>query len=654
MGNAISGERSWHAMKRLLSVFLVTMLATGAAVLSRPALAAETDADEEGFSAYSVARIKIFQGTAWIRSPDSGEWEETTTNSPITERTRVHVPEGSEAELQFHGGQYVLLTGGTEVDIRKFDESNSAFRVRSGEVRFDLPAEDFSPVGVTMPSGGRADFNTPGKYWLFVQDDGQTRLVVRSGESTVSTGKGVHGVQAGQEAMIGQDVHIAAYSGEAEDQSAPPAPLTEEEQQAGVPPAAAYELRDYGEWVNSSDYGYVWRPRVADDWSPYYYGRWVWISPYGWTWVAYEPWGWYPYHYGWWASDPFFGWVWCPFRSFVSVNFVFGNFRFTHFHRHAFFFPANVRFARDGRNVRFVPLRPGERFVRSGFTRSDTRLSRINRPLERGTVFTRTDRGGKSGWREWTSSQGDRRNVQVRERGVRSGEQGIGRSGPGRGERSTVRQERDRSGPDRQERMTPQRGPERQDRGQQRDFRGRGSSLGDRGGTSSSLRRPGSDSGVRTERVRPPRNEQVERRSPPRRMEAPAERVRERRESQSIRSGRARPAGPPAGNFAPNRGSANPGRGAIGRMPEARGNRTPEVRGNTNSQGFRAPRSDGGMNYNRGGGGGERGSSGGNSLNFRGGGERGSSGGNSFNFRGGGERGFGGGSRGGDSGGGRR
>ena len=600
-------------MKRLLSVFLAAMLAVGTAALSRPAQAAETDADEEGFSAYSVARIKIFQGTAWIRSPDSGEWEETTTNSPVTERTRVHVPEGSEAEIQFHGGQYVLLTGGAEVDIKKFDEANSAFRLRSGEIRFDLPAEDFSPVGVTMPSGGKAEFNTPGKYWLFVHDDGQTRLVVRSGESTVSTAKGVHGVQAGQEATIGQDVHIAAYSGKVEDTSAPPAPLTEEEREAGVPPAAAYELRDYGEWVNSSDYGYVWRPRVADGWSPYYYGRWTWVSPYGWTWVAYEPWGWYPYHFGWWASDPFFGWVWCPFNSFVSFSFAFGHTHFTHFHSHAFFFPANVRFARDGRNVRFVPLRPGERFVRSGFTRSDTRLSRINRPLDRGTVFTRADGGGKSGWREWSSTRGDRRTVKVRERDVKSGERGIGRSGRDRDDRSTVRQERDRSGPGRQERMM-QRGPERQDRGPQRDFRGRGSNLGDRGGADSSLRRPGPDSAVRTERVRPPRNEQAERIRPTRRMEAPTERVRERREAPVFRSGGSRPAGPPAGNIMPNRGSASPERSGFGRMPEAR-----------------TPRTEAGMNFNRGGGGSER-----------------------SNFRGSGDRGFGGGSRGGDFGGGRR
>ena len=520
-------------MKRYLSFFLVVTLSLGTAISSRPALAAEGEGDEEGFSAYSVARIKIFQGTAWVRSPDSGEWEETATNSPITERSRVNIPEKSEAELQFHGGQFVLLTGGTEVDIRKFDEANTVFRLRSGEVRFDLPPEDFSPVRLTMPGGGKVNFDVPGRYWLTVLENGQTRLVVRSGESTVSTGKGAYGVKAGQEATIGQDVSIAAYSGKAEDPSPPPAPLTEEERQASVPPAAAYELRDYGEWVNSSDYGYAWRPRVADDWSPYYYGRWTWVSPYGWTWVSYEPWGWYPYHFGWWASDPFFGWIWCPFRSFVSVNFVFGNFRFSHFHRNAFFFPANVRFVRDGRNVRFVPLRPGERFVRSGFTRSDTRLARINRPLERGSVFVRTDRGGKSGWREWNSSQGGRRTVQVRERGGRSGEQGFGRPGPDREERSTIRQER--SGSDRQERMQP-RGQDRQDRTPQRDFRGRGSSLGNGGGTSSSLRRSGTESAIRQERVKFTRPGRMERIAPPPRREASTARVQGRRDERAVRN----------------------------------------------------------------------------------------------------------------------
>lgn len=639
-------------MNRLLTVVLGAMLAFGAAGSPGPALAAEAEADEEGFSAYSVARVKIFQGTAWIRSPDSGEWEETTTNAPITERSRVNIPEGSEAELQFHGGQFVLLTGGTEVDITSFNESKSSFRLRSGEIRFDLPAEDFSPVTVAVP-GGKAEFGVPGRYWLFAQEDGQTRLTVRSGEAGVSTGKGVHSVTAGQVATIGQDVTIAAYEG-AEEPPSESATLTEEERQAEVPPAAAYELRDYGDWVYSDEYGWVWQPRVASDWSPYYYGRWSWVSPYGWTWVSYEPWGWYPYHFGWWAADPFFGWVWCPFRSFVSVNFFFGHSRFVHFHRSAFFFPANVRFVRDGRSVRFVPLRPGDRFVRSGLTRSDTRLARFNRPLDRGSVFVRSkERGGKGEWREWSSDRRDHRSVKVRERGTRTGDYETGRHGPGRDERSTIRTETERSGRDRRE-VTQPRGQERPM--QEREFRGRGgrgSSLGDkRDTTSPSLRQKGREFGGpsdRAERMGPSRSERIGRGGPSRseqmdrgssrRMESPRQ-VRERREAPSAWGGRARHS-PPSGNYAPGRAYQPSGRGhgspeysprssTPGRNYQSYGRGmqgTSEGRGNYRGQDFRAPRSEG--SFGRGEGrGGER-----------------------FQFGSGGGGGFGGGFRGSNSGG---
>jgi len=576
-------------MKRLLSAFLVAVLALGAGILSRPVLAAEPDSDEEGVSAYSVARLKIFQGTAWVRSPDSGEWEEANTNSPVTERSRVNIPEKSEAELQFHGGQFVLLTSGTEVDIPKFDEANTVFGLRSGEIRFDLPPDDFSPVKVMIPKGGKVKFNVPGRYWLTVQESGQTRLVVRSGEGSVSTAKGDFGVKAGEQATIGQDVRIAAYSGKSDETYTPPPPMTEEERQADVPPAAAYELRDYGDWVSLADYGWVWQPRVAAGWSPYYYGQWVWVSPYGWTWVSNEPWGWYPYHFGWWVSDPFFGWVWCPFHSFVSVGFVFGNFHFAHFHRNVFFSPATVRFVRNGGFVRWVPLRPGERFVRPAFTRSDARLARWERPLERGSVFVRSQGGGKGEWRDWTTVRGGRNTVLVKERASRPGAEGIGRpGGPRSEERSTVRPPADRSGPGRQERMQ-QRGPERMP---QREFRGREGRPGDRGGAPDRWRQ-GIQSTANTERARPPRPEW--------------------RGEPSVRTERARPA-PLAGYSQPNRGfqRSEGGGGIGGRMPESRGDfRGPSVRNQWSEGNVDRGWGGGGDRFNFGGRGVERGAGGG-------------------------------------------
>jgi len=149
---------------------------------------------------------------------------------------------------------------------------------------------------------------------------------------------------------------------------------------------------------------------VAVGWSPYVYGRWAWISPYGWTWVSYEPWGWYPYRCGYWVPDPVYGWFWSPYNAFVSVNFVFGSHRYRH--HNVYFRPATVRFVPEGRNVRWVPLRPGERYRSSGFVRGDARLERWNRPLATGRVFVRggTDRRE---WRDYSVVRAERQ-VEIR------------------------------------------------------------------------------------------------------------------------------------------------------------------------------------------------------------------------------------------------
>ncbi len=408
--------------KSAFAVFQAAFLVLALAASSGTIMAQDGEGGEEGFSAYDVARLKIFQGAAWVRMPNTKEWEEFATNTPVPEKSRVSIPEGSEAELQFHGGQFVLLTGGTEIDIRRFDEELSSFRLRAGEIRFDLPKDDFSPARVAFPGGGIANFPVPGRYWLFVKDNGETRLVVRAGQALVKVGDEDLRIESGEVATIDGGVSVAQYRGPEDDRVEDLPPLTGEEAKVDAPPDAVRELSDYGEWVSSNEYGYVWRPMVSAGWSPYYYGRWVWIFPIGWTWVSYEPWGWYPYHFGWWANDPVFGWVWCPYRSFVSVNLTFGRMNVRHYHRGARFLPGNVRFVRENGNIRWIPLRPGERYTRSGIGRSDARIVAWDKPLARDSIFYRTGgTRGKAEWRDWSTVRKDRRTVVVgpsRDRGT--------------------------------------------------------------------------------------------------------------------------------------------------------------------------------------------------------------------------------------------
>jgi hypothetical protein len=84
-------------------------------------------------------------------------------------------------------------------------------------------------------------------------------------------------------------------------------------------PTASYDtfytkLDPYGEWRETSDYGYVWQPREAErsrSWRPYTDGHWV-YSDAGWTWISEEPFGWATYHYGRWTRLRNIGWVWVP------------------------------------------------------------------------------------------------------------------------------------------------------------------------------------------------------------------------------------------------------------------------------------------------------------------------------------------------------
>lgn len=72
------------------------------------------------------------------------------------------------------------------------------------------------------------------------------------------------------------------------------------------------QLSPYGQWVDYSNYGYVWLPNAGPGFFPYSTGgRWI-MTEYGWTWLSDYSWGWAPFHYGRWDYDSFYGWFWVP------------------------------------------------------------------------------------------------------------------------------------------------------------------------------------------------------------------------------------------------------------------------------------------------------------------------------------------------------
>jgi hypothetical protein len=395
----------------------LAVLAVLACAAASPVLAEESQVENAaGIPAYTVARLKVLDGSVWVRTSRESEWAEFSNNSPIPPGSRLSVPGGSEGELQFHGGQFVLLTSGTDFEVRELKEEKIHFRLRAGEIRFDLPPEDFAPVAIRVPGASRVQVSKPGRYWIVVDDSDQTSVIVRSGEATVAKdGGGEVRIRGGEQAVIGQGISVSRV-GNAEKPPASPAPEGAGND-VGVPPNVNTELQNYGEWVNAPEYGYVWRPYVATGWSPYVYGQWSWISPYGWTWVSSEPWGWYPYRCGYWVTVPAFGWCWYPYNAFFSVGFGFGYGypwypyygygRYPYYYRNAYYYPANVRFIPEGGQTRWVPLRPGEKYRPGAVNRTDASLARYNRPVPSGQVFVRSG-ANSAQTRDWTAVRSER------------------------------------------------------------------------------------------------------------------------------------------------------------------------------------------------------------------------------------------------------
>ncbi|PYL92998.1 MAG: hypothetical protein DMF14_01825, partial [Verrucomicrobia bacterium] len=118
-----------------------------------------------------------------------------------------------------------------------------------------------------------------------------------------------------REKALAEKENAMAKSNERESRPPPTARTTRTDEQR---PTASYDtfynqLDRYGDWRETSDYGYVWQPRQAQSrtWRPYTDGHWVYTDV-GWTWVSEEPFGWATYHYGRWARLRDIGWVWVP------------------------------------------------------------------------------------------------------------------------------------------------------------------------------------------------------------------------------------------------------------------------------------------------------------------------------------------------------
>jgi hypothetical protein len=391
------------------NVFAATTTTTTTAA---PAAAFDEEIDDADYDETArVVRISLIGGDVSLRRADSKEWEKAALNLPLVEGDRLATGAGARVEIQIDARNFLRLGEYATLDIVTLREEGVALSVPEGTAtlrlaRFDNDREYFeidaprTTLAAEQKGSYRLDVTQNGNVRVTVGDGGRARLYSETSGFTLRDGRSAELVSSN--ATDDGDWELSAA------RSADDWDNWVRERESYLASRLRHDRRDryydnyvwgaeeldlYGDWINTSEFGYVWRPHASNinnypDWAPYRYGTWRWVSPYGWTWVGDEPWGWAPYHYGRWVYVDNY-WCWAP-RGYA------------HYSRRGRWRPALVAFITIGGggygdNVCWYPLSYHQRDPRSKYFRrareraiEQQRIANLNRinPIYQRAVTT--------------------------------------------------------------------------------------------------------------------------------------------------------------------------------------------------------------------------------------------------------------------------
>ena len=323
--------------KKSLWVFLLPFLFLN----TGNALASDDTDDYTPDVTARVARISLLRGEAQIRHADSRDWERAAQNLPIVEGDEIATDADSRLEIQFNTNNYLRLSENAYLKVTTLRDEGIALSLPQGTMSlrvlsfdknrafFEIDAPQ-STVAVQKAGMYRIDAGdkNAAKVRVTVADDGQARIYSDNSGFMLRSGRSAEMQLAGNYAGEWDTTDASRYADEFDSWTLQrDAVIAKRLRDAYYDKYydrdiyGAEDLNDYGEWIYTKKYGYVWKPyrnttSSYANWSPYRYGQWRWIPPYGWTWVNDEPWGWATYHHGRWVYDN--GWYWSPYGQYRS------------------------------------------------------------------------------------------------------------------------------------------------------------------------------------------------------------------------------------------------------------------------------------------------------------------------------------------------
>jgi hypothetical protein len=331
-------------------------LLTLAGVAALGSLAIPVHAQESEPDYGAPAHVSFVDGSATLER--EGRTETSALNMPLLSGDRLRTAEG-RVEVLFDDGSAMHLDERTTIDI----QSDDLLRLTEGRIRLSLAGPSRQADYRIDSPAGSVRITQGGEYRIaLLQADRETQLelAVLRGAGEIFTDQGSTPVRAGERAYASEGlapsypyVFNSANWDEFDRWSE-----TRRDDRLGVSsqylPASMQSygpvFDQYGDWRYAQPYGYVWYPRVASGWRPYYYGRWMSYPRYGWTWVGLDYFSWPTHHYGRWGlsagswfwipgnrwSPAYVSWAyapgyvsWCPLgfnnRPVIAINLNFGS-----------------------------------------------------------------------------------------------------------------------------------------------------------------------------------------------------------------------------------------------------------------------------------------------------------------------------------------
>jgi hypothetical protein len=299
------------------------------------------------------ARLGDFEGAVQVQLQAADDWQPARRNLPLRELSWLRTEGPARVEVELDDGSILRLGPDSLAELSDYTRLSTGQRITlisldHGLAYFTGAAEGKDALMVALP-GAQVTIHQGTRLRLEARDP-WSQIAAADGVARFSSPTAEFDLNAGQ--MVRLDpAHPARFFLNREIQPLDTDRWCDERDKVLLSTSSAAHLPDlrygladldaYGVWVQTPNFGDVWKPKVPAGWAPFRNGKWLWYDGLGYTWIGDDPWGWLPYHYGRWMQQEGAGWIWAPGGSSV-------------------FKPGEVFWLKSARMVGWGALAPGE------------------------------------------------------------------------------------------------------------------------------------------------------------------------------------------------------------------------------------------------------------------------------------------------------